>query len=52
MRNLDNKGPSIDSPYQVAVHLNKQCQRRRLIGIDQSKIIIAMFVNGSKLNEQ
>jgi hypothetical protein len=52
MRNLDDKGPSINAPYQVAVHLSKQCKRRIFIGIDQSKTIIAMFVNGSKLNEQ
>jgi hypothetical protein len=52
MKNVDDKGPSINAPYQVAVHLSKQCQRRIFIGIDQSKTIIAIIANGSKLNEQ
>ena len=44
------KEPSIDASYQVSVHLAKRFQRRRFLEIDQSKT--AMFVNGSKRNEQ
>ena len=50
------RGPSIDASYQVSVHLGKQFQRRRFLEIDQSKTriacVAAMFVNGSKRNEQ
>jgi hypothetical protein len=40
MSNL-NKGPSIDTSYQVSVHLAKLFQRRRFLEIDQSEIRIA-----------
>jgi hypothetical protein len=35
------RGPSIDTSYQVLVHLAKQFQRRRFLEIDQSKTRIA-----------
>ena len=35
------RGPSIDTPYQVLVHLTKQFQRRRLLEIDQPETRIA-----------
>ena len=50
-----NTEPSIDASHQISVHLAKQFQRRRFLGIDQSETRIAygaMFVNGSKQNEQ
>jgi hypothetical protein len=40
MSNL-NRGPSIDTSYQVSVHLAKLFQRRRFLEIDQSEIRIA-----------
>ena len=49
------RGPAIDASYQVAVHLAKQFQRRRLKKIGQSATRIAcaaMYVNGSGQNEQ
>ena len=50
-----NRGPSIDAFYHVSVHLAKLLQSRRLLEIDQSETLLpvaAMFVNGSKRNEQ
>jgi hypothetical protein len=45
--------PSIDASYQVSVHLAKQFQRRIFLEIDQQELpVAAMFVNGSKRNEQ
>jgi hypothetical protein len=35
------RGPSINTSYQVSVHLAKQFQRRRFSEIDQSETIIA-----------
>jgi hypothetical protein len=39
-------------PLKCRFILAKQFQRRRFLEIDQSKTRIAMFVNGSKRNEQ
>ena len=50
-----HREPSIDASYQVSVHLAKEFQRRRFLEIDQSETriaVVAMFVNGSKRNEQ
>jgi hypothetical protein len=48
--------PSIDTSYQVSVHLAKWFQRRRFLEIDQSEKRIACggpcLVNVSELNEQ
>ena len=49
------RGPSIATSYQVSVHLTKRFQRRRFKKIGQSEknlSMVAMFVNGSKQNEQ
>jgi hypothetical protein len=49
------RGPAIDTPYQVSVHLATRFQRRRLLKIGQSETelpMAAMFVNGSGQNEQ
>ena len=35
------RGPSIDAPYQVSVHLAKQFQKRRMFKISQSETSIA-----------
>ena len=40
MSNL-NRGPSIDSFYQVSVYLTQRFQRRRFLEIDQSETRIA-----------
>ena len=47
-----NTEPSIGASHQVSVHMAKQLQRRRILEIDQSKTRMAMFINGSELNEQ
>jgi hypothetical protein len=44
------RGPSIDAFYQVLVHLVKRFQR--LINQKQELPVAAMFVNGSRQNEQ
>jgi hypothetical protein len=36
-----NRGPSIDVSYQVAAHLAKRFQRRRILKIGQSETRIA-----------
>jgi hypothetical protein len=36
-----NTEPSIDASHQISVHLAKQFQRRRFLGIDQSETRIA-----------
>jgi hypothetical protein len=49
------RGPSKDASYQVSVHLAKQFQKRRFFKIGNQKQelpVVAMFVNGSELNEQ
>jgi hypothetical protein len=49
------RGPSIDSSYQVSVHLAKQFQRRRYLKSPNQKQelpVVAMIVNGSGQNEQ
>ena len=49
------RGPSIDASYQVSVHLAKRFQRRRLkkyANQKQELPVVAMFVNGSRQNEQ
>ena len=55
MSNLDRE-PSIDAFYQISVHLGKRFQRRRFfLEINYQKQewpVVAMFVNGSELNEQ
>jgi hypothetical protein len=47
-----NRGPSIDSFYQVSVHLAKRFQRRRFFfkstNQKQEFPVAAMFVNGSE----
>jgi hypothetical protein len=48
------RGPSIDSSYQVSVHLAKQFQRRRYLKSPNQKQelpVVAMIVNGSGQNE-
>ena len=49
-------GPSIDTSYQVSVHLAKRFQRRRFFykstNQKQELPVAAMFVNGSGQNEQ
>jgi hypothetical protein len=48
------KGLPIDASYQVLVYLAKRFQRRRILKISQSetRAMAAMFVNGSRRNEQ
>jgi hypothetical protein len=50
------RGPSIDAPYQVSVHLAKRFQRRRFlkksVNQKQELPVAAMFVNGSGQNVQ
>ena len=51
------KGPSIDASYQVSVHLAMQFQRRfkkkkKTANQKQELPVAAMFVNGSRQNEQ
>jgi hypothetical protein len=48
------RGHSIDAYYQVSVHLAKRFQRRyfRNQPIKQELHVAAMFVNGSRRNEQ
>jgi hypothetical protein len=51
------RGPSIDTSYQVAVHLVKRFQRRRFFfnksaNQKQELPLVAMFVNGSGQNVQ
>jgi hypothetical protein len=36
-----NTEPSIDASHQISIHLAKQFQRRRFLGIDQSETRIA-----------
>jgi hypothetical protein len=48
------RGPSKDASYQVSVHLVKRFQRRRFLKLANQKQelpVVAMFVNGSELNE-
>ena len=49
------RGPSKDASYQVSIHLAKRFQRRRFFqkSTDQKQelSVVAMFVNGSELNE-
>jgi hypothetical protein len=49
-------GPSIDASYQVLVHLALRFQRKRFFlestNQNQQLPVVAMFVNGSKRNEQ
>ena len=47
------RGPAIDTPYQVSIHLATRFQRRRFKKIGQPETRIAygaMFVNGSGQN--
>jgi hypothetical protein len=47
--------PAIDASYQVSVHLAKRFQRKRVFKSANQKQelpVVAMFVNGSELNEQ
>jgi hypothetical protein len=48
------RGLSIDASYQISVHLGKRFQRRRFFRNQPIKEwpVVAMFVNGSELNEQ
>jgi hypothetical protein len=50
------RGPSIDASYQVSVHLAMQFQRRfkkkKSANQKQELPVAAMFVNGSRQNEQ
>jgi hypothetical protein len=49
------RGLPIDACYQVSVHLAKRFQTRRikkLANQKQESSVVAMFVNGSGLNEQ
>jgi hypothetical protein len=49
------KGPAKDASYQVSIHLAKRFQRlffQKSINQKQELPVAAMFVNGSKLNEQ
>jgi hypothetical protein len=50
------RGPSIDASYQVSIHLVKRFQRRRFFykstNQKQELPVVAMFVNGSEINEQ
>jgi hypothetical protein len=41
MSNLYNRGPSIDTSYQVSDHLAQRFQRRRFFEINQSETRIA-----------
>jgi hypothetical protein len=49
-------GPSIDASYQVLVHLALRFQRKIFFwestNQNQQLPVVAMFVNGSKRNEQ
>jgi hypothetical protein len=50
-----NTEPSIGASHQISVHLAKQFQRRNFLEINNLKQelpVVAMFVNGSKRNEQ
>jgi hypothetical protein len=51
-----NTEPSIGVFHQISVHLAKQFQRRRFFqkstDLKQELPVVAMFVNGSKRNEQ
>jgi hypothetical protein len=50
-----NTEPSIGASHQVSVHLAKQLQRRRFLGINQSETRMAcgaMFINRLEVNEQ
>jgi hypothetical protein len=55
MRNL-YRWPSKDASYQVLIHLAKRFQRRifflETTNQKQELPVVAMFVNGSELNEQ
>ena len=50
------RGPSKNASYQIPFHLAKRFQRRRFFqkstNQKQELPVVAMFVNGSKLNEQ
>jgi hypothetical protein len=50
------RGPSIDSSFQVSFHLVKRLQRKSFFwkstNQKQELPMVAMFVNGSKQNEQ
>ena len=48
------RGPSIDAPYQVSVHLAKRLQKEEFLKSANQKqelSMVAMFVNGSGRNE-
>jgi hypothetical protein len=48
-------GASIDASYQISIHLGKWFKRRffqKSTNQKQEWPVVAMFVNGSKLNEQ
>jgi hypothetical protein len=48
-----NRGLSINASYHVSVHLAKRFQRRRILkNQKQESPVMAMFVNGSRQNEQ
>jgi hypothetical protein len=54
MSNL-NRGPAIDTSYQVSIHLAKRFQWRRLkksANQKQELPMVAMFADGSGQNEQ
>jgi hypothetical protein len=48
------RGPPIDASYQVSVHLAKRFRRELLKSANQKQAlpVAAMFVNGSRRNEQ
>ena len=49
------RGPSLDASYQVSVHLAKLLQKRSFFKLSNQKeelAVVAMFVNGSRQNEQ
>jgi hypothetical protein len=54
--NNSHRGPSIDTSYQVSVHLAKRFFRgeesKKSANQKQESPVVAMFVNGSGRNEQ
>ena len=55
MSNINSQEPSIDASYQVSVHLAKRFERKRFFKSANQKQelpMVAMFVNGSRHNEQ
>ena len=49
------RGPSINATYQISVHLGKRFQGEvfyKSTNQKQEWPVVAMFVNGSELNEQ